>query len=394
MVEEEEYIDIKNNKRNLELTLARLRADGRISETNKEIIQQFLRDAALGKTVIGRRKKKISDATLITYILHLYPVMLFLRKDLDKIGQDELERFVEALEGGAVRSRSPRLSGSRVASSGAPLSERYQVNVKKTIKKFYKWLLGSPKEYPPLVSWIDTYVQDKEVAALSEQEIGRMLDRAKTVLQRALIQVLFDGGFRIGELLNIRLKHVRLARFDPREPEKKCFVVRVPFSKTMPRTVALPMPASTKWLTLWLEDHPARAEIADDGSVQARNIDAQLFPTTANAVRLVVGRLGRSVLNQRVYPHLIRHSSATFWANRLPYFKICKRFGWTMTSQMPQRYIDRAGIDELSVARIYSEGQPQTLPGAGSESRGDADLYQRGAAAGRCGDRRIAADVA
>ena len=63
------------------------------------------------------------------------------------------------------------------------------------------------------------------------------------------------------------------------------------------------------------------------------------------------------------YPHLLRHASATYWANKLPYFKFCKRFGWTMTSGMPQRYIDRAGVDEMDVAMLYHSSQ---LPG-GSE---------------------------
>ena len=64
--------------------------------------------------------------------------------------------------------------------------------------------------------------------------------------------------------------------------------------------------------------------------------------------------------------YLLRHTSATYWANKLPYFKFCKRFGWTMTSNMPQRYIDREGTDELDVANIYHDLQEkQTGPTPG-----------------------------
>ena len=53
--------------------------------------------------------------------------------------------------------------------------------------------------------------------------------------------------------------------------------------------------------------------------------------------------------------NLLAGSTATYWSNKLPYFKFCKRFGWTMTSKMPQRYIDRDGVDELEVAKIYHD---------------------------------------
>jgi len=64
-------------------------------------------------------------------------------------------------------------------------------------------------------------------------------------------------------------------------------------------------------------------------------------------------RLGRRTLDRRVYPHLLRHSSATYWAARLPYFQFCKRFGWKMNSPMPERYIDKHGLHELDAVRAY-----------------------------------------
>ncbi len=72
-------------------------------------------------------------------------------------------------------------------------------------------------------------------------------------------------------------------------------------------------------------------------------------------MRLAVSRAGKRALGKRVYPHLLRHTSATYWCNRLSHFRLCKRFGWTMTSQMPQRYIDREGVDELEMASLYDD---------------------------------------
>ena len=346
---EEEYIDVRNTRQQYERALIALDKDQAISRRNRQLLKTFLRDASLGKTVANRAKKKIGPARLVGYIHQMYQLILFLGKDLDKINQDDMENFIEALENDRILSRRSMAN----MPSGKVLSKRYQLDIKFTLRKFYKWLWGGNKTYPPIVEWIDTYFERKEVPALTEAEVQRMLDIARSMMQKALIQTLFDGGFRIGELLNIRLRHTRMMSFDPRDPKKRCFALRVPFSKTLRRTVLLPMEASSKWLELWLDRHPAHPEIQQDGTIQATNIEMQLFPLTDNAVRLMVRRLGREALGKRVYPHLMRHTSATFWSNRLPYFKFCKRFGWIMTSNMPQRYIDREGIDEMAVAQIY-----------------------------------------
>ena len=358
---EEEYIDISKAKRYYELGLARLAKDTRISDRNKELVRSFLRDAALGKTVAGKAKKKIGPAGLVGYINHLVTFMLVVKKDLDQMTQPDMEEYVEALENDLVRSRARRVVGGRLGEAGAPYTTRYKVDNKVTIRKFYKWLWGENKRYPTIVEWFDTYAKDTEISALTEAEVERLIDKCQTTMQRAFIQVLFDGGFRLGEVLNIRLRHVRLMSFDEHDPSKKSFSIRVPFSKTLPRTVVTPMQGTTKWLRLWLEDHPAHPVIAPDGTLDAKDVSMQLFPLSDGGARHMVGRAGQRALGKRVYPHLLRHTSATYWCNRLSYFQMCKRFGWSMTSDMPQKYIDREGVDELAAAQRYHEDERAKL---------------------------------
>lgn len=74
-----------------------------------------------------------------------------------------------------------------------------------------------------------------------------------------------------------------------------------------------------------------------------------------------------------VTPHMLRHSSATYYANRLknPY-KLCYRYGWTIASNMVNRYLDRDGIleeetpsvvkvDEISAAQKLNQGLREEL---------------------------------
>ena len=130
--------------------------------------------------------------------------------------------------------------------------------------------------------------------------------------------VLFDSGARAEELLNVRLKREHVFW----KEDLNCYMIRLEYSKTKPRTISLPL--STSYMTSWLEVHPAKD-----------NPQAQLFPMTYPAMKMVVSRLGRRALGKRVTPHMLRHSSATFYANKLknPY-KLCYRYGWTMASEM------------------------------------------------------------
>jgi len=382
----EVYIDIRNSEHTFQLARAKLETDPRISPTNRLIIQRYLRDAALGKTVIGRAKKRIGPARLYSYIVHLSTFIDHVKKNVDEVSQEDMEEFVEKLDAGRLLSRRSRTNGPEMTTAFAPLGERYAVDLKVTLRKFYKWLIGNNKIYPPLVEWIDTSFQVPEIAALTENEVQRMIDFSRVIRHRAIIQMLFDGGFRLGELMNIRLRHVILKSFDPSDPEKSCFFVRVPFSKTLRRTVSLPMRDTTRWLSLWLEQHPGIPELQADGTLRAFNVEEQLFPIAADAVRLMLNRLGRKALNKRVYPHLLRHSSATFWSNRLSHYKLCKRFGWTMTSKMPQRYIDREGVDELESAQLFMEQERArdihalSVPAVPDETEGERDSASLGVA--------------
>jgi len=86
---------------------------------------------------------------------------------------------------------------------GRKSSEETKVDLKKAIKKFYKWLLGENEHYPEIVDWIDTSTEVKEVPALTREEIERLVNQTGSMRNKAIIMVLFDSGARIEELLNI-----------------------------------------------------------------------------------------------------------------------------------------------------------------------------------------------
>src|SRR5688572_2195266 len=96
-----------------------------VSEVNKQLVGKFLREAALGKTVVGRARKQIGPDRRHLYLTQLSVFVDQVRKDLDKVGMEDMERFIEALDGGKITSRRATLVGRGRVVNARPLSPRY-----------------------------------------------------------------------------------------------------------------------------------------------------------------------------------------------------------------------------------------------------------------------------
>jgi hypothetical protein len=82
---------------------------------------------------------------------------------------------------------------------------------------------------------------------------------------------------------------------------------------------------------------------------------------TYDAMRMFLARLGRSVLGRHVHPHLLRHTSATYYANKLNRQELCYRFGWRFSSDMPDVYIPRAGMETRELDEKFNQTELSTL---------------------------------
>lgn len=312
--------------------LAKLESNATILPDNQKLILTFIRDCSLGKTIRKGAKKKIGPARCLKYMSILTRLSREFGKSFNRINQEDMERLILNLEEGRILS-----------ARGKPFSAETRADYKKAIKKFWKWKDGNNSQYPDLVEWIDVSVKVKEIPALSRKDVERLVDAAPSIRLKALIMVLFDSGARIEELLNVRLKEEHVCW----KQELDCYTIRLEFSKTKPRTVSLPL--ASKHLRAWLQTHPGK-EI----------LESQLFPIRYDAIRTSLYRLGTRVLNKRVTPHVLRHSSATYFANKLNHYQLCNRYGWTMSSDQVNRYIDRAGILEEETTKLIREDETNT----------------------------------
>lgn len=332
----EEKKDIHKIEQRYSVAIKSIEKDRKIIKENKEIILRFLRDCELGKTIKGKQKKKIGKGRLLraSSILKFMSSVWF-RKPLNKVSQQDMENFISDLDKEKILSHK-----------GKPYTEETRVTIKKFIKKFYKWLLGDGIKYPGLVDWIDTSGKPAEIPALRKLEIEKLVERTGSIRDKALIIILFDSGARIEEFLNIRLDDVKVKKeniaelqaYNTELNEKDYYKIRIRYSKTKPRTISIPL--CTKYLNDWIKEHPAK-----------NNPDAFLLDLTYPNVKKILIRKGEKILNKRLTPHILRHSSMTYYANIIKNrYQFCYRYGLAMSSNVVDRYIDRSGILEEETA--------------------------------------------
>ena len=151
---------------------------------------------------------------------------------------------------------------------------------------------------------------------LTPEDIGVLMNFAPDPMMLSMVITLYESGMRIGELMGIRRKHVQMDAMG---------VVLIVDGKTGMRRVRVIEAA--QYLDIWISE----------GSIKQ---DEPIFPIKYPAFKKRLQVLAvRAGIDKRIYPHLFRHSRATFLASYLTEAQLCAYFGWTIGSSMPRIYV-------------------------------------------------------
>lgn len=165
---------------------------------------------------------------------------------------------------------------------------------------------------------------------LSQDDLVSLLTEARSLHDTAFLISLYESGCRIGELLSLQRKHVR---FDSQG------AVLIVDGKTGMRRLRVieAAPVLDEWI-----------------SCRSLKPDQAIFPNTYRAYQKRLQVLtARAGIEKRVYPHLFRHSRATFLAGYLTEAQLCAYMGWTIGSAMPRIYVHLAGHDlDAALAQV------------------------------------------
>ena len=165
----------------------------------------------------------------------------------------------------------------------------------RTLRTFFRWARRHGYiDHDPMEGVRRPRLPKMLVPRLTLEQVRVLLEAVESTQyperNRALVLLMVDSGLRLGEVLGLRVNDVRDG-----------YVVVVGKGRKQRR---VPIGLATQdAISAWLDVRP------ED--------DEYLFPgLTANAVRLMLRRLGRKIGVARLYPHLLRHTFANLYLAR------------------------------------------------------------------------------
>ena len=199
--------------------------------------------------------------------------------------------------------------------------------------------LGSKNTgYCPEVSWItpSMYKGKKSTVErgdlLTPDEFHRIVSKAKNVRDRALLWVMFEGAFRPGEILHMRIGGVQFA---------DRYVMVSTKGKTGQKDIALVL--SFRPLLDWYNAHPAN----DSPSAPLwYSPQGEAHCLTYASIRKILADAAYNAgIKKRVWAYLLRHTQLTELSKKLP-DQLLRVYGnWKPGTRMTARYTHLSARD-------------------------------------------------
>jgi len=314
-------------------SLDRALLDRRITQTDADLIREFIAEARATAHISNDRAFKLAY-TLIGWREFVGPFA-----DLTTAG---IFAGMDALAMATKADGSPRYTANTKA------------DYTNFLKRFVTWLYENG--YAPNVriekirkirtATYDAVTKTAEMM-LSEDEVRAMIEACTNSRDRALVAVLYEGAFRIGEIATLRWGQVRFSEWN-------CSIT-VSFKTKKPRTIPIIM--ALPYLVQWRNDYPV--SYAEDGFVfltEGRHRQLQYAGTTKQ-LRRIAKRAG---IEKHVTPHLLRHSRITNLVKAGTNESIIKRIAWgSQSTKMMGTYLHLADEDiETEMARVAGVEPP------------------------------------
>lgn len=148
----------------------------------------------------------------------------------------------------------------------------------------------------------------KQVTFLTPEEVARLIEQPDTseetgLRDRAILELLFSGGLRVSELVNLNIDHINLKRRE--------FMVRGKGQKDRPIFISEQAADAIADYLHARDDTLIPLFIRYSGSSDLLNNGEYRRLTARSIQRLIQGYAKRAGITKKVTPHTMRHSFAT-----------------------------------------------------------------------------------
>lgn len=224
-------IDVHKVRQRYDCACRHLANDPKLSERNKQLITKFVQDL---------QAQGITLTRLLKYLFVLPQLARYLKRDLDAATVEDIKRVVGEI-------------------NASDYAEWTKGDFRIGLKRFYRWLRQLLHgQDPPETAWFRIGNGQKRILPeelLTEDDIQKLVDACENSRDRALVLCIYETGGRIGELLNLRRRHVQFAEYG---------AVLMFSGKTGDRRVRII--AAAPALAQWLNDSPAKEPARPYGS--------------------------------------------------------------------------------------------------------------------------------
>ena len=279
-----------------------------ISEENKKTILKF------DKFLLS---ENISIARTLSYLHYSVKYAKMLQKPFSEANIEDIREVIA------------RLNQTR-------LSENTKKGFKITLKRLYRFIEGITRKgvYPGKVEWIKANISNNNKKLpeelLTNEEILRIIQKCDNLRDKTLISILAESGARISEIALMKIKHISF--------EKNGAKLTIDGKTGMRKILVV---TSSVYLQNWINQHPGND---NSESYLWSNSDGKPL-CHARILAILKKAVEKAEIKKRVYPHLFRHSRATFLASRLKDASLKSYFGWVQGSNMASIYIHMNGED-------------------------------------------------
>lgn len=333
----ESVTDIYAYDKQIQAILKNMERD--LSEKTCQLIRKYDREMINTSKAKSTRRKHLQT---------LYVLSKLLNKEWDQVTKEDIEILVSK-----IMDQFSEENGQE---------SNYSYDNKKILKIFFRWFKLGSREFNEVGDPEETKkvklgkVKDKIVREdlLTEEDRKKLLNAcANNLRDRAFVDIQFEAGTRPGEILSLKIKHVKFDEYGA--------MIHVD-GKTGARPVRLVR--STPNLSAWYDAHPFKdnPEAPLWINLHNRNYGNALDGPSA---RMIVQRLcKRARISKRIYLNLFRHSEATSSAKFMTESQLRKRHGWSPTSKMPARYVHlvNADVDEAIFKHYGIKKEEENAP--------------------------------
>ena len=327
-----EAIKIASHSCNLEARLEAIKSSWKVPKSVIQDILNFCDECQLGKVNKGF---KISQNRVLKSLCMLKIPLEYWQKPLASLTIKDVEQFERDVSQNKLLSYKNK-----------PFSNSTKADIKKVLKVFLKWKLGD--KATKLVDWFDVSVPFQTPDYLTEHEVERLYKHCANYQEKFILAVLFDSGARAEEFINIRAQDVFLP--SPTANFVK-LALKEEYSKTKGRTISL----------YWKHSLEAVRDYYNQRIKDGIKMSEPICSAKYDTLRQFLHRLGHKVLKKPIHPHLFRHSSATYYATKLNRQELCYRYGWNFSSNMPDVYISRAGMESKELDENFKSTDIEEL---------------------------------